>query len=203
MGPEDAACWLADVAAVSDLLSAGVARQTIRRRLSGKRWQQPSPRVVCRTTGTLTAHQWMLVALAHGGPGAMISHATAGAFWGFDATTGAATGPVHVTVPHGRRRPSTVEIQVHQSVRPCEPRLVEDLLVTPPARTAVDMALCLTSATSVAAHLGRVMQRGRVSLEQLADELDQARAAGRDCLERRWPTWRSVRGRPPRHDCCT
>ena len=40
------------------------------------------------------------------------------------------------------------------------------------------MALCLTSATSVAAHLGRVMQRGRVSLDQLAHELDLAPSRG-------------------------
>lgn len=178
MAPEDAACWVDDVAAIDDLLSAGASLQTVRRRVHGGRWQQPSPRVVCRTTGTLTAHQWMLTAVAHGGPRSMISHATAGSFWGFGASTGPTPGPVHVTVPHGRRRPSTDDVQVHQSRRPCEPRLVEGLLVTPPPRTAVDMALCLTSATSVAAHLGRVMQRGRVSLDQLADELDIAPSGG-------------------------
>ena len=178
MAPEDAACWVDDVAAIDDLLAAGVSRQTIRRRMSGQRWQQPSQWVVCRTTGTLTAHQWLVAAAAHAGPGAMISHATAGAFWGFDPATGTTTTPVHVTVPHGRRRPSTDDISVHQSRRPCQPRLVEDVLVTPPARTAVDMALCLTSAKSVAAHLGRVMQRGRVSFDQLAEELDLAPSRG-------------------------
>ena len=172
------ACWVDDVAAIDDLLAAGVSSQTIRRRLSGGRWQRPTPRVVCRTTGTLTAHQWMLTALAHGGPGAMVSHASAGSFWGFGKTTGTTATPTHVTVPHGRRRPSTAAVMVHQSMRPCEPRFVEDLLVTPPARTAVDMALELTSAASVAAHLGQVMQRGRVSLDQLADELDLAPSRG-------------------------
>ena len=174
MAPEDATCWVDDVAAIHDLLSAGVPRRTVRRRLAAGRWQQPTAMVVCRTTGSLTTHQWMVSALAHGGPGATISHDTAGSYWGF----GVASRPVHVTVPHGRRRPSTDDIRVHQSRRPCEPRVVDDLLVTPPPRTAVDMALCLTSATSVAAHLGRVMQRGRVSLDQLADELDQAPSRG-------------------------
>jgi very-short-patch-repair endonuclease len=179
VAPEDATCWVDDVAAVADLLSAGVSSQTIRRRLATGRWQRPCSTVVCRTTGTLTTHQDMVVALAHAGPGAMISHATAGAFWGFDPVSGAAPRrPTQVTVPHGRRRPSTDTVLVHQSLRPCEPRLVEGLLVTPPARTAVDMALDLTTGSGVAAHLGRVLQRGRVSLDQLADELDQAPSRG-------------------------
>lgn len=174
MTPDAATCWVQDVAAIDDLVSEGVSRQTVRRRLSSARWQRPCPTVVCRTTGTMTRHQWMLTALAHGGPGAMISHETAGSFWGF----GANAGPTHVTVPHGRRRESNAAVRVHQSLRPCVPRLVEDLWVTPPTRTAVDMALCLTSFSGVVAHFGTVMQKGRVSLDELAHELDLAPSRG-------------------------
>jgi very-short-patch-repair endonuclease len=185
--PEEARCWHDDVASIADLLSAGVPRQTIRRRVRAERWGQPCSTVVCPTTGSMTSRQWMLAALAHGGPGTMLSHETAGSFWGFATVAtgagatgagGTGTGAIHVTVPHGRRRASTGTIHVHQSRRPCEPRFVEDLLVTPPARTAVDMALDLGSASSAAALLGRVMQTGRVTLDRLAHELDLAPSRG-------------------------
>jgi very-short-patch-repair endonuclease len=62
-------------------------------------------------------------------------------------------------------------VAVHQSRRPGRPEIVEDLLVTPPARTAVDIALGLVTAAAVDALFGRALQRGRASLDQLADEL--------------------------------
>ena len=167
-------CWVVDLADVDQLVASGLKRQTIRRRVQRGTWQEPFPSVVCRTTGALSSYQWLVAATKYAGSGAMVSHASAGEIWSF----GKAPDRVHVTVPHGRNTRSTPQVAVHQSTRECRPRLVEDVLVTPPARTAVDMALCLTSATTVAAHLGRVMQRGRVSLDQLADELDIAPSRG-------------------------
>lgn len=160
-------CWTADLADVSALVAAGVNRQTIRRRVQRGAWQEPCPSVVCRTTGSLSSYQWLVAAMRYGGPGAMLSHASAGELWSLGPTP----PRVHVTVPHGRHLRSTAEVAVHQTTRPCRPVLVEDLLVTPPARTAIDMALGLRAATSVVALLGRALQRGRVSLDQLADEL--------------------------------
>ena len=160
-------CWVVDLTDIGTLVTAGVNRQTIRRRIQRGAWQEPCPSVVCRTTGSLSAYQWLVAASTYGGPGAMISHASAGELWSF----GPAPPRVHVTVPHGRHPRSTDEVAVHQSSRACRPELVEDVLVTPPARTAVDMALSLTTSAAVTALLGRALQRGRVSLDQLADEL--------------------------------
>ena len=168
--PRDVAAtppWVADVAAVDELVRTGTRRQTIRRRIQRGAWQEPCPGVVCRTTGNVSSYQWLVVATTYGGSGAMVSHASAGELWSF----GPAPPLVHVTVPHGRHRRSTADVAVHQSCRPCRPEIVDDLLVTPPARTAIDMALGLATGAAVDALLGRVLQRGRVSLDQLADEL--------------------------------
>ena len=156
--PPEPVVWVEDVAAIASVVAAGTRRQTVRRRILRGAWQQPCPNVVCSTTGALTSSQWMQAAVAHGGPGAMLSHRSAGALWGFTAWA----LPVHVVVPHGHRASGSADVVVHQSRRDCSPRLVEGVLVTPPARTAVDIALDLTSSTRVAALLGRAMQTGRL-----------------------------------------
>jgi len=159
--------WVVDIAAVDELVRSGTKRQTIRRRVQRGAWQEPCPGIVCRTTGTLSSYQWLVVATRYGGSGAMVSHGSAGELW----SLGPAPPRVHVTIPHGRHRRSTADVAVHQSRRPCRPEIVEDLLVTPPARTTVDIALGLDTARAVDALFGRALQRGRVSLDQLADEL--------------------------------
>lgn len=168
MSAESGGPWCHDIAQVAALVGAGLRRQTVRRRVQRGAWQEPLPGVVCRTTGTLTTYQWLVAACLYGGEGAAISHGSAGSFWAF----GPAPDRVHLTVPHGRHLRSTDAVQVHQSRRPYRPELVEDLLLTPRARTAVDTALSLRTSAAVDAHLGRVLQKGGVSLDQLAHELD-------------------------------
>jgi hypothetical protein len=85
---------------------------------------------------------------------------------------------VHVVVPHGRNLRSTPEIRVHQSRRHAECVLVEEVLVTPPARTAVDIAATLGSFDAVQALLGRALQSGKVTIDTLSDEIDAAPSRG-------------------------
>lgn len=187
---------------LAQLYDHGLGRQTARRRIRRGAWREPLPGVVCRTSGPLSPRQWLVLAGAYGGAGSAVSHGSAGAFWGLLPHPPAA---VHVTVPHGRHRRSDRLVVVHQSRRPFRPALVEDLLVTPPARTAVDMGLELTSYDSVTALLGRALQRGRVSLETLAEELDAAprRAVARCGRAGRWPTWPPAPARPRSRACCS
>jgi very-short-patch-repair endonuclease len=166
--------WTHDLARLSDLLAGGVLAQTARRRIKRGTWQEPLPGVVCRTTGTLTPTQWLLAASLYGGAGAAISHGTAGAFWGF----GRQPQVIHITVPHGRHLSSMRHVTVHQSRRGFRPELVEDLLVTPPPRTAMDMALGLNRLDDVQSVLGRALQSGRVTIQSLGDELDFAPRRG-------------------------
>lgn len=166
--------WAFDLALIDDLCPGGTGRQTVRRRIRRGQWQEPAPGVVCRTTGALTADQWRTAALLYAGPGAALSHHTAGEFWGY----GRSSAPLHVTVVHGRHRRSTAAITVHQTRRPFTPRWVEDFSLTPPARTAIDICLGLRRRDAVVALLGRALQRGLVSLDQLGDEVDCAPRRG-------------------------
>lgn len=166
--------WLQDVARVADLGPPGSARRGARRRVSAGTWQRPLPGVVCRTTGALTSSQQLIAALKYAGPGAVISHYSAGEFWSFGRWQGA----IHVTVPHGRRVRSLPGVVIFQSRRPLDIRSLGDLDVTAPARTAIDMALGVRRQSEADAIIGRAMQGGRVSIDQLASELDLAPSRG-------------------------
>jgi hypothetical protein len=166
--------WIADLARLDALVATGLPRQTVRRRVRRGRWREPLSGVVCRTDGRLTVDQWRVAALLYGSAGSALSHASAGEFWGF----GRATGPVHITVPHGRHLGSTQHVIVHQSRRPYSPVLIDELLLTPPARKAVDLSLQLRSLDSVQQLLGRAVQRGRVTVQDLDEEIAQAPRRG-------------------------
>lgn len=174
MSSDHEPAWLDDVAALQELYDRGLVRQTARRRIKRGAWRELVPGVACRTTGPVSPRQWLVAAIAYGGDGAAISHGSAGAFWGY----GPAPSPVHVTVPHGRHLRSTDTVVVHQSQRPFRPTLVEEIDLTPPARTAVDMGLDLTSRDAVTALFGRALQKDRVSIETLSQELDGAPSRG-------------------------
>lgn len=118
--------------------------------------------------------QWLIVATLYAGEGSAISHSSAGALWGLCP----APSLVHVVVPHGRHVRSTSRIRVHQSRRPFDVRLVEAVLVTPPARTVMDIAQSLPNLDAVIALLGRAVQTQKVTVEALADELELAPSRG-------------------------
>jgi very-short-patch-repair endonuclease len=170
----DDGLWTDDLACLERLYGAGLVPQTARRRIKRGAWQEPLPGIACRTTGRLSADQWLVAASLYGGDGTAISHGSAGAFWGF----GRAPAVIQVTVPHGRHRRSTEEVLVHQSRRAFRPVLVGEVWLTPPSRTAVDMSLSLTRLDDVHALLGRALQGARVTTDSLAAEIDAAPRRG-------------------------
>jgi hypothetical protein len=85
---------------------------------------------------------------------------------------------VSVTVPHGRIRASTAAVRVHQSERPLRARWVDGWLLTPPARTAIDICLDLDSLDAVRDVLGRAIQSGHCGVDQLRAELEIAPSRG-------------------------
>lgn len=172
--PEPPLRWTDDLARLDELCEQGLARRTARRRIQRGHWQEPAPGVVCRTTGSLTVMQWLIVATLYAGKRSAISHGSAGALWGLCP----APGLVHVVVPHGRHVRSTSRIRVHQSRRPFDFRLVEAVLVTPPARTVMDIAQSLPDLDAVNALLGRAVQTQKVTVEALAVELELAPSRG-------------------------
>ncbi|MDQ1628634.1 MAG: hypothetical protein QOI54_2378 [Actinomycetota bacterium] len=166
--------WYDDVASVDALVRAGHLRTTVRRRVQRGTWREPAPGVICRTTGPLSDDQRLQAALLYGGPGAALSHATAGRFWGL----GRPMARVFVTVPHGRNVRSAPLVSVHQSRRPFDPQLIDGLLLTPPARTAIDVCLRLDDLDAVRDVLGRALQSQRATVSQLRHELDLAPSRG-------------------------
>jgi hypothetical protein len=170
----DSEPWCDDLATVDALAASGLSRQTIRRRIRRKQWLEPLPGVVCRTTGTLSDDQRLQAALAYGGAGAAISHATAAAIWGF----GSRPAQVHVTVPHGRHVRSTERVAVHQTLRPFESRYVAGVWLTPIARTVIDTCLALGDVDQVRNVMGRAVQQERVTVDELESELAIAPSGG-------------------------
>jgi very-short-patch-repair endonuclease len=166
--------WSDDLATLDALVAHGLKRRTVRNRIARGLWLEPLPTVVCRTNGELSSSQVLTSATLYAGEGATLSCGTAAAFWGF----GHRGWPVHVVVAHGRHLRSTARVVVHQTTRQDHPRLVEEWLVTSPARTAVDLALEATTLDEVSAILGRAVQRARVTAVDLADQLDLAPSRG-------------------------
>jgi hypothetical protein len=166
--------WWDDIASTQALAAAGVHRPTVRRRVRSGRWQEPAPRVVCRTSGRLTPHQWLIVAVQYGGESAVLSHASAGAAWGLVPEP----SRQHITVAHGHHVSPTTRIVVHQTVRDCRPRILDGLPFAPPARTVIDICAGLARIDDVHALMGRAIQKRLVTPEQLADELAGAPRRG-------------------------
>ncbi len=167
--------WRDGLATLDALVAHGLKRRTVRARIKRGLWLEPLPEVVCRTNGELSRSQELTSAILYAGEGATLSCGTAAAFWGFGPQR---TGPVHLSVPHGRRLSPTDRVVVHQTRRDDRPVLVEDWLATSPARTAIDLALEARTLDAVSAILGRAVQRARVSALDLADELDRAPKRG-------------------------
>lgn len=74
-------------------------------------------------------------------PGAVLSHLTAAALWGFQVPLVPDDARVHLTVPPGSRVRSRRDRRIHCSVVPePETRLIGGLSVTSPSRTWIDLA---------------------------------------------------------------
>ncbi len=85
---------------------------------------------------------------------------------------------VHVTLPHGRHRRSGPSVVIHQSTRPSL-RMIARLPCTTAARTVLDLAATMTDRLGVAAMVSDAVQRGDVSVTDLAAELPDCPRRGR------------------------
>lgn len=76
---------------------------------------------------------------------AIVSHVTAAALWRFQVPLAPDEGRVHLTVPPGSRVRSRADRRIHcSSVPDPETRMLDDLRVTSPGRTWIDLAGSLT-----------------------------------------------------------
>lgn len=166
--------WWNDLASITALVESGCVHRTVRRRIRVGRWQEPAPGVVCRTTGTLTADQWLMTATLYAGARSAISHASAVDLWGIVVPAERVT----VTVPNGQYRPSTARVWIRQSKRAFRTHQVRGIAVTPPARSVLDASLDMRRLADVEQLFGRAVQARRVSVDELVGELERAPSSG-------------------------
>ncbi len=105
-------------------------------------WLTPIHAGVYRVAGSSLTRKagWMAAVLA-GGNGAALSHRSAGELW---AMLDPIEGPIHVTVPHGRR--THTGIVLHRTRDPDHHAARDGIPVTTPSRTLVELAATLPSA---------------------------------------------------------
>ncbi|HEX3811998.1 MAG TPA: DUF559 domain-containing protein [Mycobacteriales bacterium] len=158
--------WRDSVAGLRELLAHGLTRQQIRTALESGRWQRPLPGVIIGHSGPLSADQRRKSGLIFGGPHAMLSHRSAAAVLGLRVRE----HDVEITVPHGRPRPNTGFVRVHQSNRSRSQVIRRGLPCSATARTVVDVACDLRNGDDVRALVSDAVQRGLVTVTALSEE---------------------------------
>lgn len=80
------------------LYDVGEHHESIRHAVETGQWLRVFRGVFCVTNGPLTRPMVLSAALLYAGPGALLSHDTAGEEWNLSRPS---AGPIHVTVPYG------------------------------------------------------------------------------------------------------
>ena len=167
-----------EVVSRSQALECGMTRGTIEYRLRpGGPWRQILPAVYLTVTGTATADQRDVAALLYAGPHSVITGSVAVRRHNLRC---AGLNVLDVLVPGDSRRKSTGYVQIQRTTR-----MPGDLYTTGPirftslARAVADAARGMTRFGDVQALVCEAVQRGRCTLEELGQELDQGPSAGR------------------------
>jgi hypothetical protein len=166
-----------DVVARSQALECGMTRGAIEHRLKpGGPWRPLLPGVYLTVTGAATADQRDVAALLYAGPESVITGPVAVRRHHLDC---AGLNVLDVLVPADLRRKSTGYVQIQRTIR-----MPGDLYTTGPirftslARAVADAARGMTRFSDVQALVCEAIQRGRCTLEELAQELQQGPSAG-------------------------
>jgi hypothetical protein len=121
----------------AQVMAFGADRGLPRRRTSAGVWRRAAHGVYVIAGSQSTFEQRAMVALLSAGPGAMISHRTAGLLWGL---VGGKPGPIELSVPRGRHHPHE-GVVVHRSRDLDRARTTrrQGIPVTGAARTILDI----------------------------------------------------------------
>lgn len=158
------------------LRDAGVTRHVQRRLVRDGVLRPVTGAVFALGDAPLSWSQQLRVALAHAGPEAAISHASAAAWWSLPRI---GPGAVEVTIPRRGRPPARPLGRIHRSrdLGPGATVRLADLPVTTPCRTLFDMA-CRWRPTLLDECAQDFARRGLVTAEALHAELDARRRSG-------------------------
>ncbi len=178
-----------------DARAAGLSDEALRHRIRRGEWVPHGRRVLHRTGAPWTRASPLMRAVLDAGPGAVISHSTAAAWWGlpgFDLLR------IHVTRPRGTTSaPATFAAHVHEVLRltTAQVTVLDGVPVVRPERAIFE--LC---ATSHPLRAERALDTGwskslysGSSLRRLHDELAKRGRGGtvllRELLAARPPNW--------------
>jgi len=148
----------------------GLSKDALQHRIRpGGPWQILLPGVYLTTTGSTTQMQRLVAATLYAGPGCAVTGPAALALHRLRAPE---TRMVDVLIPHERRRRSLGFVRVYRTAAMPAAVLWEgEVGFVPAARAVADTARGLRDLAEVRAVVADGVQRGRVLVAQLADEL--------------------------------
>jgi hypothetical protein len=166
-----------DVVSRSQALECGMTRGTIEYKLRPDGpWRPILPAVYLTVTGTPTADQRDMAALLYAGPQSMITGPVAVRRHNLRC---AGLNGLNVLVPPDTRRKSTGFVQIQRTTR-----MPDDFYTTGPirfaslARAVADAARGMNRFSEVQAVVCEAVQRGRCTLEELLQELNEGPTPG-------------------------
>ena len=179
----------ADLVAVADaqmgLVTAaqlerlGVQSSTVSRRRAGGMWTRVLPGVHLVDGGRPSRGQRQLAALLYGGDGSVLTGTSALRLHGFRSLRLQELGgdeperpePVHILIPHDRRRLSTGYVRVERTHRLPLPMHRGGFSIAAVPRSVGDAARRFPRESDAVAVVAEAVQRGWASVEELRDEL--------------------------------
>jgi very-short-patch-repair endonuclease len=189
--PQSAAIWALarrqhGVLARPQLLEMGVNADAIQHRIERRRLHPVWRGVYAVGRPELTRRGLWMAAVLACGPGAALSHASAAALWEIG---GSVDDPIEVSVPGTIRRRAGIVVHRRSGLAPYELTRVDEIPVTTPACTLIDLATRL-GRDDLEAAINEADKHDRIDPEALCSALDAA--AGRpgvgvlrETLERR------------------
>jgi very-short-patch-repair endonuclease len=190
------------VVGIDQLRRLGFSERSVHRRAQDGRFHRIHQGVYAVGHARLTLHGRLTAAVLACGPGAVLSHRSAAALWGFRRES---RRPIDVTAPGRRgRAPSGISAHRHGSLRSRDIAVIEEIPCTGAARTLLDLAGVLSveglGRAVARAEILRVLdlreiedliasnrgRRGVARLRLVIDEYDWRAEATKGELERRF-----------------
>jgi very-short-patch-repair endonuclease len=162
-----------------DLMAAGVSRHTWRRAIDQGLLQEVMPKVAVAAGRPITSELELIAAVYSVGDQAVLSHRSAARVWGVE---GLPDHPIDVTRTDPRQRQCSLQrpgVMVHRpaDLADLRPLTVNDLPVTNPVRTLLDLGAVAPDAVDRALTHFRVTRR--LPLSQVREALERHGAHGR------------------------
>lgn len=204
----DTADSQAGLLTAAQLAEIGVHSSTVSRREAGGMWTRVLPGVHLVGGGLPTRHQRIMATQLYAGEGSGVTGTAGLRLYGFRSLglqdprddEPERPEPVHVLVPHERRRLSTGFARIERTRRMPELVRVRGYWAAPVARAVGDAARRLPSRRDVLALAAEAIQRGFATWEELRDELEAGPVRGSAFLRAGLDDLRSGAHSPPEAD---